>query len=566
MLLRENECFKYEDDELYQRLIVEYQGNFEEEISQIVYACGRVLSDTLAIVFIKPDDISKLISESKTIIYFEFDSVYVLEDVSSIATAYIPQVQESDYLNLNGTGVTVAIMDTGIDYLNEAFLNEKGETRIKYIWDLTIKDNAKEYRNGALYTKDDINNAIEAYKGGKNPYEIVQSKDNNGHGTSMAGIIGGTGIESVAPKCEYIIIKLKQNNMIKKFFNTEENIYNGSDLIRSIEFLLDEKINDGNPLVIFIPLGSTEGSHTGNTIIELYIDRISIKRGLVFVTGTGNQAKIGGHVKGNIEKAEKEKNLELIVGNNQGNLYFDIWAKKPNRISIGVISPAGETTDTISMYNRMGSVIRFLIEETTLEIFYYWPDEFSGDEVIRVVLKNVKFGLWRFRLVGEYILDGEYNAWLPPYNILKNDTVFLSTNPYLTMTLPSMSSYIITNSWYNQANNTISIYSGRGAEVGSATEYLRPLLTIGGTDIRTIGLDKQFVSVSGNSPASAIMAGCAALLFQWGIINGNDPTINAQKMKTYFMRGVRKRLGDTYPNPEWGYGKLDMLSLFQDMW
>ena len=41
--------------------------------------------------------------------------------------------------------------------------------------------------------KDKIEDAIKAYREGGSPYEIVPSKDEIGHGTGMAGIIGATG-------------------------------------------------------------------------------------------------------------------------------------------------------------------------------------------------------------------------------------------------------------------------------------------------------------------------------------------------------------------------------------
>ena len=55
-------------------------------------------------------------------------------------------------------------------------------------------------------------NAIKAYREGKSPYEIVPSKDEIGHGTNMAGIIGATGknpnLKGVVPECDFVVVKL----------------------------------------------------------------------------------------------------------------------------------------------------------------------------------------------------------------------------------------------------------------------------------------------------------------------------------------------------------------------
>ena len=36
-----------------------------------------------------------------------------------------------------------------------------------------------------------INNDINVFRNGENPYNIVPSRDENGHGTSLASIVGG---------------------------------------------------------------------------------------------------------------------------------------------------------------------------------------------------------------------------------------------------------------------------------------------------------------------------------------------------------------------------------------
>ena len=65
---------------------------------------------------------------------------------------------------------------------------------------------------GSEYTREEINNAIKAKNDGQDPYEIVPSKDEIGHGTSMASVIGARGanpeVIGVAPKCNFAIVKL----------------------------------------------------------------------------------------------------------------------------------------------------------------------------------------------------------------------------------------------------------------------------------------------------------------------------------------------------------------------
>ena len=53
------------------------------------------------------------------------------------------------------------------------------------------------------------------------------------------------------------------------------------------------------------------------------------------------------------------------------------------------------------------------------------------------------------------------------------------------------------------------------------------------------------------------VTGAAALLMEWGIVNGNDPYLYGEKVKAYLRRGARPLPGfDVYPNPQVGWGAL----------
>ena len=61
------------------------------------------------------------------------------------------------------------------------------------------------------------------------------------------------------------------------------------------------------------------------------------------------------------------------------------------------------------------------------------------------------------------------------------------------------------------------------------------------------------------------MAGCCALILQWAIVDENMPNIRTQKMISYITRGAKMRPGDMYPNKEWGYGMLNVQSIFDSL-
>ena len=120
--------------------------------------------------------------------------MFVLQDISPSNVDNINNIKINPYLDLTGRGVLIGMVDTGIDYLNEEFIREDDTSRIVKIWDQTIQNNTDEsVYIGKTYSNEQINNAIKAYRNNEDPYEIVPSKDEIGHGTQMAGIIGARG-------------------------------------------------------------------------------------------------------------------------------------------------------------------------------------------------------------------------------------------------------------------------------------------------------------------------------------------------------------------------------------
>ena len=70
---------------------------------------------------------------------------------------------------------------------------------------------------------------------------------------------------------------------------------------------------------------------------------------------------------------------------------------------------------------------------------------------------------------------------------------------------------------------------------------------------------------TGASLAAAITAGAAAQFMQWAIIDRNASYIRSQELKNYFIRGARRDPNIVYPNPIWGYGRLDLYNTFANL-
>ena len=571
---REKKYFRQENkflNENYITVVVEYAGNLINGLKN-KNADGFILDENYALVISPKDEINKIIEDTQEIVYVDSGGVYTLNSISAIETSGATSFNSNIYLPLDGNGVLVGIIDTGIDYLNSQFINEDDTTRIFKIWDQTIQTGKipKDMVLGSEYDYVEINKAIQEKINGGDPYNIVPTKDFIGHGTNIANLIGGRGenkeIIGAAPNCNFVVVKLKEANKeyLDYFCTNGSDIpkYANTEILLALKYIFNVAKETGKPMVIYLPLGTNTGAHDGTSIIERYIDDISKSRGIVVITTTGNQGDTDTHTRGKLNKNGDIGQIELKIGKNQENLRFEIWIKKPDKYALSIISPSGEVIDKIPAKLKNATKLKFVYEGTVMIIEQFIPEEVTGDQRILIIAKNIKEGIWNFKLIGDSVVEGRYDAWLPQRQLLDEGTKFLNPNQFSTLSIPSTARRAITTSFYNQNNNSIVAKAGRGY---TRDGRIKPDITVGGVSAKTINIDGSIVEITGASVGGAILAGCCALIMQWGIVDGNDLTLYSNKMVTYLIRGASKRQGDSYPNEKWGYGMINMTGVFDSI-
>lgn len=569
----------------YARYVAEYQGDIVSEAPlglakgmYITVVNSKYVIITKRFISVMDDRLTLSNNPFPSVVYIARYSIYCTLDildfnekvsVNPLEAANINIVSSDDSLDLSGRGTVVGVIDTGIDYTNREFQTADGNTRILRIWDQSLsRQTASTEQNaeawGTEYTDADINNALAAQKAGQDPYSIVASRDDIGHGTAMAGVIGASGFDpemkGAAPQCEFVVVKLSRDLVSERITETKE-LYDMASIMSAINYILDFALSENKPTVIYMPLGTTLGIHRFNGFLESYIDEVCNNLGVTVVTSSGDEGDGRNHAFSVLDGNGDLKETQLYI-DTQKFLMLDLWTLKPNRVSINIISPAGESSGTIPALFKQQDEDKFIIEGTEVLVQYYLPDDLSGDELISIYFVGLKPGIWKIRVYGNYVLDGRYDIWMLSRKMLKGGTSLTSPCTCGTITNPSTSRYSLTISNYNQ--NNITVYPKSGLATTSIEAYEIDVAA-GGVDVKCLYLNNGRVYITGTSVSAAVAAGAALLMFEWGIVKGNEPYMYSQTLKSYILRGTYRRKNDIYPNIEWGYGILDLLGVFTNL-
>ena len=188
---------------------------------------------------------------------------------------------------LTGKGILVACVDSGIDYSHPDFRNQDGSTRILRLWDQSIPGNPpKGYVIGTEYTSEQINAALAAETKAERE-RIVPSRDLSGHGTGVMGIAAGNGRASegiyrgVAYESDLIVVKLGVSQ--------EGGFPRTTELLQGIDYVLRQAVTLGKPVALNLSFGNNYGSHSGESLLESYLDRAANLGRSVICVGTGNE-------------------------------------------------------------------------------------------------------------------------------------------------------------------------------------------------------------------------------------------------------------------------------------
>ncbi len=594
-------CTPYIYSDSHLAYLIKYDNDLNGVLQVVNPECIDVINSRFLVAY------KQLPSEDtpETFLKFGYGSlpkVYGLMDTSAVEDIGAYAVRSLPGLALTGENVIIGFIDTGIDYRSPVFRDRQGRSRIRYIWDQgeDVYGRAPAvFGYGAEFTGEDINTAIVS----DNPFLIVPSMDSVGHGTYVASLAAGLenpeeNFSGVAPDAELIMVKLKPAaKSLRDFYYIEEDkvCYSEVDIVQGVRYLVQKAIQLRRPMVICLGVGTNQGGHDGSSNLELYIDSLSGLRGICFVAPGGNELGSRHHYMGNVgaysnyslgfgegndnlggENPPQEEyqasgfgaeTVEINVIEGVVGFTMEIWGSAPGLLKVSVISPTGERLEGPQPNQSDDVTGDFIFEGSSLFIKNVVVEPETGDQLVFLRFNRPGPGIWKIEILESINqLGGGFNMWLPIEDFIGDRVTFIMANPFVTVTSPGNSRGCITATAYNDRNGAIYASSSRGfTRKGS----VKPDITAPGVLVKgafAVTTEKAlYTERSGSSVATSLVAGAAALMLQWGIINGNSPAMNTENIKQLFIRGARRTRENVYPSEIWGWGILDILQTFQNL-
>ena len=552
-------------DEQYGDFIVRQGQNIWRDYENRPDSEFLPVNEMFGILYVPLNEIGPL--EINSYSYASFPKCYTFMDVDALNASGIIRLHNQPYLKLQGEGTAVAVIDSGIDYQNEVFRNAGG-SRIAYLWDQSLEEEsdmgAAKVPYGRLFRKRDIDLALDS----ENPFSIVPSRDTNGHGTALAGIAAGNMVQGenftgAAPEATLIIIKVKPaKQYLRNFYlyPPEAEVFQEDDVMMAIAFAIRLAKELGVPLSICVGIGSSQGAHLGTNALSQYVDYVANFSQVSVSVAAGNEGNTRNHSTGIFSQGREQIVTELRVAEREQGFSMEFWGEPPEIYGLSIQSPTGEILEVSSSIGSRTQELSFVFVETKVYVNYILIERQTGYSLVYIRFFHPASGIWKIFTRGKNRQNVQFHMWLPVEGLISQDTYFLEPSPYTTVTAPGDARNSITTTAYQHRDGSIYIAAGRGY---TPDGMITPHLAAPGVNVKVPLVRGGFGTRSGTSISAAQTAGIAALLFEWAIIRDNQPFFTGSSVKYYLQRGARREENMQYPNPEWGYGKVNLYHTFE---
>lgn len=485
--------------------------------------------------------------------------VFLDVSVPDIHALDVWRIKDSNGRYLNGSGVAIGIIDTGIDYMHPDFYFPNSSSKILAIWDQTL--DGKPPR-GFSYGYECTRNEIED--------NTCPERDTVGHGTHVASIAAGTGRAGkyigVAPGALLIIVKSGYPACNgTQWFMDEDKIIDG------LYYLVEKAREHGLRLVINLSLGSDLGGHDGSSAFEKILEEL-IDEGVIVVAAAGNSGDEKIHAMGSLNNRGKTV-LKWFIPPLTYSFGLSLWLDHGDEVALTLKTPSNISIDAPIINETINDVLVNL-ERNVYDTGIEWLLELSSSrslptsgwalEITTVKTEGTK--VWHAWISSD-TCSSYREGFLPGegYDISQNYTIAIPATSHRVI---AVGGYTTKNTWINYIGELLNtVY-----EVGEVLDFssrgptrdgrIKPEIIAPGSVIvaaraasekySRLDIDRFYTVKHGTSMASPHVAGVVAIILQF---NPNASYIDVLKAIESSARWSEK-YGER-PNNIWGWGKLD---------
>lgn len=487
--------------------------------------------------------------------------------------------------SVKGKDIIIGVIDTGIDWQHPDFrmAADASKTRIKFLWDMSDITGPPPTgfgsSGGTEYDEAQINAAL-AGSG------TVNAQDQAGHGTHVAGIAGG--LNGMAPDADLIIVKATRSG---------GQSFSSTDVVTALDYIDKKATELGKPYVVNLSLGGQQGPHDGRSSEAEAIDNL-VGPGIedkVAVVAAGNDGNNRIHSRGILNANSVLYESRSFTADTRAQVSIDIWTQvspnTPNTVFVQVTGPdtisfesSGFPPAATSVSNPDGNVTIFSSP---------FPVISSGTDInsnVQITVK--KTGVWTISLRGNKGTagTGRFDMWIYSGNVEWDTTAGNFSNlvgsPGASNHAITVGAYTTKKSWTDADANPRAI----AATVGDRASFSSPGPTRDGRRKPEISAPGQLIASSlsrdatsggifnagnilpgnltaiaqGTSQATPHVTGAVALLMEQA--QRDSVTLDARIVRDALQASARSDASTgTVPNDEWGFGKMDVDSLFRHL-
>jgi subtilisin family serine protease len=459
----------------------------------------------------------------------------------------------------DGTGVLVAIVDSGFDLSHPMFRDAAGNLRVEgLLWQRQPPNPPRQFTAAQLSA---------GWSNGSNP-----GADENGHGTHVATIAAGSrhqNLEGIAPGASFLLVKTN-------FIDTD----------KALKWIYDKAGN--RPCVVNMSLGHHWGAHDGTEAEERYQAELAAQYpGKIICVSAGNEREDKLHIGGRFSPGE-EQTIDFATfraerPGERPRAAMTLWHDENDLFSITLVTRDG----TEIAAPAIGQMDEYEATEVNIQIgrqIYVWSKlvqteivlDFTSDAHPVQHLQG-----WRLKLRCEQATVGRLDGWfansgmgqfLPHPMVEEARTIGLSATGDGCI---AVASHVSKNSWTSDSGvqdrpgavlGRSSSFSSLGPtrdgrwkpEISAPGEVITSALAAGCAMATRTGFSpfrqaaSRLLSIQGTSMSSPMVAGVIALMLQKKPILTTAQVRDLLKMTAH--KDAHTGLADW--NPAYGYGKV----------